>query len=138
MQNFTRPSELVRALQTDPATAAHPIKRAFLCDGEFLTANLAVVEHTGNALHTQPHHDEVVVIVEGEVNFRVGDETRQVRPGDVVFIPRNTLHGPVLDGGDRLVALPALPRLGGGARAQHDQTQRAQLRAAHATGDARS
>lgn len=76
-----------------------------MCYGEFLTANLAVVEHTGNALHTQPHHDEVVVIVEGEVNFRVGGETRQVQPGDVVFIPRNTTHGPVLTDGERLVAL---------------------------------
>ncbi len=105
MRTFARPSELARALQTDPATAAHPIKREFLCDGEFLTANLAVVEHAGNALHTQPHHDEFVVIVEGEVDFRVGDETRRVQPGDVVFIARNTIHGPVLTAGERLVAL---------------------------------
>ncbi len=105
MRTFARPHQLAQALQTDPATAAHPIKRQFLYDGEFLTTNLAVVEHIGNALHTQPHHDEVVVIVDGEVDFRVGDETRRVQPGDVVFIPRNTIHGPVLTGGERLVAL---------------------------------
>lgn len=52
MELFTRLGELVRSLEADPATTNHPIKRQFLCDGEFLTANLAIVEEAGNALHT--------------------------------------------------------------------------------------
>jgi quercetin dioxygenase-like cupin family protein len=74
---------------------------SFLCDGEFLTANLAIVQDAGNALHTQPRHDEVVVVLDGEVDFRVGDTIRRVQPGDLVFIPRDTLHGPILADGDR-------------------------------------
>lgn len=105
MERFRRLGDLLARLETDPATATDPIKRQFLCDGEFLTANLAVVEGTGDALHTQPHHDEVVVIIDGEVDFRVGDRTRRVRPGDLVFIPRNEVHGPILAGGDRLAAV---------------------------------
>jgi mannose-6-phosphate isomerase-like protein (cupin superfamily) len=105
MEPFTRLGELVRSLAAAPATTGHPIKRQFLCDGEFLTANLAIVQETGNALHTQPHHDEVVVVLDGEVDFRVGDTIRRVRPGDLVFIPRTTLHGPILADGDRLAAL---------------------------------
>ena len=105
MEGFTRLGELVRSLEADPATTDHPIRRQFLCDGEFLTANLAIVQEAGNALHTQPHHDEVVVILEGEVDFRVGDTIGRVQPGDLVFIPRNTLHGPILAEGERLSAL---------------------------------
>ncbi len=48
MEAFTRLGELVRSLEADPATADHPIKRQFLYDGEFLTANLAIVEQAGN------------------------------------------------------------------------------------------
>lgn len=44
-------------------------------------------------------------MLEGEVDFRVGDTIRRVQPGDLVFIPRNRLHGPVLAGGERLTAL---------------------------------
>lgn len=105
MEAFTRLDDVVRSLEADPATADHPIKRQFLCDGEFLTANLAIVEAAGNALHTQPHHDEVVVVLYGEVDFRVGDTIRRVQPGDLVFIARNTLHGPILTDGERLAAL---------------------------------
>ncbi|MEE9596848.1 MAG: cupin domain-containing protein [Acidiferrobacterales bacterium] len=35
------------------------------------------------------------IVIEGEGEFGVGDETRQVGPGDFIFIPRNTLHGRV-------------------------------------------
>jgi len=105
MEAFTRLGELVRSLEADPATADHPSKRQFLYDGEFLTANLAIVEQAGNALHTQPHHDEVVVVLDGEVDFRVGDTIRRVQPGDLVFIARNTRHGPILADGERLAAL---------------------------------
>jgi quercetin dioxygenase-like cupin family protein len=105
MESFTRLGELVRSLAADPATIHHPIKRQFLGDGEFLTANLAIVQDAGNALHTQPHHDVVVLVLDGEVDFRVGDIIRRVQPGDLVFIPRGTLHGPILADGDRLAAL---------------------------------
>ena len=43
-------------------------------------------------LHTHPI-DEVIVIDEGRAAVRLGDETRKVGPGTVVFIPANTAHG---------------------------------------------
>jgi hypothetical protein len=68
----------------------------FLCDGQYLTATLGIVAESRNVLHTQPAHHEIVVILEGEADFRVGDEVRRVGPADLVFIPENTLHGPIL------------------------------------------
>ena len=98
-KHFIRLEETLRGLQTDPATATDPIKRKFICDGEHVSANVNILEDTGDAIHIQPFHDELVLIVEGECGFRVGDETRRVKAGDLIFIPRDTVHGPIVDNG---------------------------------------
>ena len=105
MSHFANLGEKLREMETDPSTANDPIKRMFFWDGEYVTANLGIIREGGNALHTQPTHDEIVLVLEGEVDFRVGDELRRVRPVDLVFIPRNTVHGPILPEGAKFSAL---------------------------------
>ncbi len=105
MSNFVNLNEALRSMKTDPSTAHDPIKRMFLFDGAFSTADVAVIEGARNALHIHKEHDELVVILEGEANFRVGEEHRHVHAGDLIFIPRNTLHGPSVAEGGRLEAL---------------------------------
>ena len=95
MGNFIRLNELLKSLEVDPSTANEPVKRMFICDGAHLTANISMGTEGGSALHTQPDHDEIVLVLEGEAEFRVGTESKRVGPGDMVFIPRNTLHGRV-------------------------------------------
>ncbi len=95
MSNFINLNEIVRRFQTDPATESDPVKRMFICDGESITANIATSSGNESKLHTQPNHDEIVIVIDGEAEFRVGDEVRRVGPGDFVFIPRNTIHGRV-------------------------------------------
>jgi len=43
-------------------------------------------------LHTHPIN-EVIVILEGNPEVTLGDDTREVGPGTVVFIPAGTPHG---------------------------------------------
>ncbi len=105
MSNFLNLNEIVRGFQIDPATQNEPVKRMFICDGKWLTANIATSSGTGSKLHTQPNHDEIVIVIDGEAEFRVGDEIRRVGPGDFVFIPRNTLHGRVRTLTDSMSAL---------------------------------
>ena len=105
MSHFVNLYEKLREMETDPSTANDPIKRMFLWDGEYVTASVGIIREGGNALHTQPTHDEVVLILEGEADFQVGDKLRRVRRGDIVFIPRNTLHGPILREGAKFSAL---------------------------------
>ena len=95
MSNFIRLNELLKSLEVDPSTANEPVKRMFICDGAHLTANISMGTEGGSALHTQPDHDEIVLVLEGEAEFRVGGDSRRVGPGDMIFIPRNTLHGRV-------------------------------------------
>ncbi|CAN7716109.1 cupin domain-containing protein [Variovorax sp. LjRoot290] len=96
---FFRLGDAIRDIATDPATAADPIKRTFLCDGEHLSCNVNVLEESKDVIHIQPDHDELVLVLEGECAFRVGDEIRRVTAGDLMFIPRDTVHGPVVDNG---------------------------------------
>jgi len=105
MTYFVSLHEKLRAMETDPSTVGDPIKRMFICDGQYLTASLVIVRDSGNALHIHRAHDEIVFVLEGEANFRVGNGVRRAGPGDLLFIPRNSLHGPILREGDKFVAL---------------------------------
>lgn len=70
-----------------------------------LTGNVGAVRESGNALHTQPFHDEILVIIEGGVRFQVSVEIKTVEEGDLVFIRQGTLHGPILEEGQQFAAL---------------------------------
>lgn len=91
--------DAVHGLKTDPATASEPIKRAFLCDGQYVSCNVTILEKSEDVIHIQPDHDECVLVLDGECGFRVADETRRVKAGDLIFIPRDTVHGPIIDNG---------------------------------------
>jgi quercetin dioxygenase-like cupin family protein len=95
MKGFLNLNEIVKQFQTDPESENDPVKRMFICDGESISANIASSSGKESKLHTQPDHDEIVIVIDGEAEFRIGDEIRRVGPGDFMFIPRNTLHGRV-------------------------------------------
>lgn len=105
MDRFFDLNRVIESLEADPSTVSDPIKRQFLCDGEHMTANLGIMEGPRNGLHTQKDHDEVVFVLQGSVDFRVGDEIKRVAPGELIFIPRNTIHGPVMTDEERFAAL---------------------------------
>ena len=105
MTYFKNLDQIVASLEADESTRGDPIKRTFVFDGEHLTANIGVISDSSNALHTQKDHDELLVIIEGNVEFKVGEEAKTVRRGDLVFIPKATLHGPILKEGQSFAAL---------------------------------
>src|SRR5688572_28512233 len=95
MTHIVNIREALQTLEIDPGTADEPTRRKFIFDGEHLSASIATGAGSGSALHTQSAHDEVVVVLEGQAEFQVGDEIKVVSVGDVVFIAKNTLHGRV-------------------------------------------
>jgi len=102
---FKNLNQMVDSLETDESTKNDPIKRVFVFDGKHLTANVGIVRDSDNALHTQQQHDEILVIIEGNVAFKVGNEIKKVSKDDLVFIPQNTLHGLILGKGESFAAL---------------------------------
>lgn len=91
MSNFHRLAEVARNMNA--AGGASPIKP--LARGEFAGAAIVRSSDAEGGLHRQPNHEELLVVIEGEGEFRVGDEVRSVRPGDFVFVPRNAVHGTI-------------------------------------------
>ncbi len=56
--------------------------------------SLAVVELDPGAVareHSHPH-EQLGMVLSGRMTFRVGDETRELGPGDTWTIPSNTPH----------------------------------------------
>lgn len=55
----------------------------------------------GPRLHRHPY-DEVWVVKEGSVSFRLGDTTHSAGPGDIVIAPADVPHGFVNAGTEQL------------------------------------
>ena len=91
MSNFHSLAEIARNMNA--SGGASPVKP--LARGEFAGAAIVRSSSADGGLHRQPNHEELLVVIEGEGEFRVGDEVRSVRPGDFVFVPRNAVHGTI-------------------------------------------
>jgi quercetin dioxygenase-like cupin family protein len=60
--------------------------------GERLTLGLVELE-PGSVVPEHSHENEQLgIMISGSVEFRVGDETRELGPGDTWSIPANTPH----------------------------------------------
>ena len=61
----------------------------------------------GQSQHPHMHagHDKMYYIQQGVGHFRVGDETFDVQPGDVVWAPADTLHAVDNTGDQPLIML---------------------------------
>ena len=67
-------------------------------------------------IHSHPHAEEVVIVQTGRGRHLVGDRWYDIGPGDVIFIPRNVVHGAECVGDDDLVIFWVL----GGAASLED------------------
>jgi mannose-6-phosphate isomerase-like protein (cupin superfamily) len=48
--------------------------------------------YAGPPAHIHPDFDEIFMVQEGSLTFRVGDERRGAGPGDTVVVPRSVAH----------------------------------------------
>ena len=85
---FTEPED---AETLRSAVSTHRI----LCDLPQLTAIDMTFqpEFEGVDPHTHPDHVDAFYVLEGEVEFRVGDEPHIARPGTFLAAPHNSVHG---------------------------------------------
>jgi len=75
-------------------------------DSERLSAGVVNLEPgKGHDLHAHPDSDEILYFVSGEGEQTVDGDTRDVGPGDMVYIPAGVEHGTINTGWDTLQLL---------------------------------
>ena len=86
-----RPSDFPRD-SLNPQVARRTLINGDL-GGESLTVGETTVEAGGGIpLHIHPTHEEGMIILEGALEARLGDETTTVTPGDVIIAPKAVKH----------------------------------------------
>ncbi|HVE91520.1 MAG TPA: cupin domain-containing protein [Actinomycetota bacterium] len=90
-------------VEQDKLTESDAFKRTYLGHGR--SSSVFVFQgHKGPfRKHVHVTHDEIAYVLAGSGTVTIGDETREVRPGDVWIIPANTPHSG--DFGDEPVEL---------------------------------
>lgn len=66
--------------------------RAAETGGSMMVAETVVPAGEGPPLHVHVHEDEFVYVLEGDLLFRLGEDTHPAPAGSFVFIPRGTRH----------------------------------------------
>jgi quercetin dioxygenase-like cupin family protein len=71
--------------------------------GERLMLSLVTLEAGSTVpMHSHPH-EQAGFVLEGELDFTIGQETRRLKPGDSYIIPGNVQHGCAACAGHALV-----------------------------------
>jgi quercetin dioxygenase-like cupin family protein len=82
-----------QCVEADKLTPKDSFKRTYI--GHGLQSSVFVFQgHKGPfRKHVHVTHDEIGYVLSGSGKVFIGDEVREVKPGDVWIIPANTPHG---------------------------------------------
>ncbi len=105
MLQFENLVDIAAALESLPGNKSETINRHFLTQTGKMTAQVVQFSETQNSLHIQNNHDELLVIISGEVDFKVGNKISRTRAHDIIFVPAGIKHGPILKKGEAFTAL---------------------------------
>jgi quercetin dioxygenase-like cupin family protein len=83
--------------------------KSTLAQGNFLFAGLNSFEPgQEHAPHAHEGQDKLYVVLEGQGDFQIGDETEDLSAGDAAFAPSGVMHSVRNTGGGRLIVLAVL------------------------------
>jgi len=99
-----------------PPQTENVFNKALFSDS--LASSFCIIIKNEVKAHKHINHSEHVYVMEGEAQMRLGDKTFKIKKGDLVFIPKNTIHvvkttskqplkvisiqAPLFDGKDRI------------------------------------
>ena len=61
--------------------------------GSYTTMEIGVPPSVGPDLHLHEIEDEQFYVIDGELDYQVGESSFRASSGDFIHIPRRTLHG---------------------------------------------
>lgn len=75
------------------AVEIFPGVEAKIVSGErIMFSYVDIPPHSEVAMHHHPH-EQWGIVLEGELDFTIGQETRRLKAGDAYMIPSNMVHG---------------------------------------------
>ncbi|MBM3947548.1 MAG: cupin domain-containing protein [SAR202 cluster bacterium] len=75
-----------------PGIHSHPLVRP-QAGAVSLTVNELVIQPGASVpLHVHPTHEEAMVVLEGQLDARLGDQRTQVSPGAAILAPKEVPH----------------------------------------------
>lgn len=66
-------------------------RRVLAHDGNIMIVEVYFEDYFEAAEHTHPH-EQATYCVEGEFEFKVGEEVKIIKPGDTLYMPPNIPH----------------------------------------------
>jgi len=95
-ENYWSASEVIeKAIKgEDGIDDIHNIHYTFLHHGDHCTLNAVQMADNVNGipLHIHRYHDEIIQLMEGEGEVVIGDEKKNLKKGDVFFVPKGIPH----------------------------------------------
>ncbi len=95
-------AEVVRIEGDAPRTLYPCVGPATTGTRRFSMGLQEVDPHSEIPLHSHDEAEEILFVTGGRATATVGDETREIAPGSIVFIPPRTNHGFVNSGDEPL------------------------------------
>src|SRR3954453_21594780 len=80
------------ATQTEWGQLVWLIRGAAMPEAEQTFGVVTIAPGRRNPLHAHPNCEELLYVLSGECEHRLGDETCQLAPGNVIRIPRGVKH----------------------------------------------
>lgn len=77
-------------------TAAGNLNKQLFADS--LTSSFCIIIKSEVRAHKHLKHSEHVIVQSGEGVMTLGDKEFLIKPGDVIFIPKNTVHSVIVKG----------------------------------------
>ncbi|MBA3679816.1 MAG: cupin domain-containing protein [Bacteroidetes bacterium] len=100
-----------------PLQTENVFNKALFSDS--LASSFCIIIKNEVKSHKHQYHSEHVYVMEGEAQMRLGEKIFKIKKGDLVFIPKNTIHAvkttskqplkvisiqaPIFDGKDRII-----------------------------------
>jgi quercetin dioxygenase-like cupin family protein len=78
--------------ESEPVPGVH--RRVLSCGERVMVVQFRIARDAEVPVHTHPH-EQVGHVVSGRMRFRLGDEERELGPGDGYAVPSNVPHGAV-------------------------------------------
>lgn len=73
-----------------PASTENIYNRPLYSDS--LSSSFVIIVKKQVKKHLHAHHSEQVYVISGEADMLLGDSIIHIKPGDLIFIPKNTPH----------------------------------------------